>query len=100
MSSSFNLPARHHEKSPPKASPAAKTATKTVAVSAAQPKMKSTSTSKPVHKRTKADALASPPKITEVEIATRAYFIYESEGCPAGRGLEHWLEAEAELRGR
>ena len=38
--------------------------------------------------------------VTEVEIATRAYFIYESEGCPAGRELDHWLEAEAELRDR
>ena len=78
----------------------AKTGTKTVAVSAAQPKMKSTSTSKPVHKRTKADALASPPEITEVEIATCAYFLYVNEGCPAGRELDHWLEAEARLRDR
>ncbi|MBE2284832.1 MAG: DUF2934 domain-containing protein [Prosthecobacter sp.] len=85
-------------KKAPQTSSAAKTATKTVAVSAAKPKKKSTSTTKPVRKRTKADAAASPPEITEVEIATCAYFIYVSEGCPAGRQMDHWLEAEARLK--
>ncbi len=37
---------------------------------------------------------------TEVDIATCAYFLYVNEGCPAGRELDHWLEAEARLRGR
>jgi hypothetical protein len=87
-------------KKAPQSSTAAKTAAKTVAVSAAQPKKKSTSTGKLVRKRTKAYALASPPEITEAEIATCAYFIYVSEGCPAGREMDHWLEAEARLRGR
>ncbi len=31
------------------------------------------------------------------EIAKRAYEIWESEGCPAGREINHWLRAEAEL---
>lgn len=83
-----------------KSTSAAKTAAKTMAVSAAQPKKKSASTSKPVRKRTKADAPTSPPEITEAEIATCAYFIYVSEGCPAGREMDHWLEAEARLKNR
>jgi hypothetical protein len=87
-------------KKAPQSSPAAKSASKTVAVSAAKPKKKSTGTRKPVRKRTKADALTSPPEITEVEIATCAYFLYVNEGCPAGRELDHWLEAEARLRDR
>ena len=31
-------------------------------------------------------------------VATRAYNIYESEGRPVGRELEHWLRAEASVR--
>jgi HSP20 family molecular chaperone IbpA len=30
-------------------------------------------------------------------IARRAFAIFESEGCPHGRDLEHWLKAETEL---
>jgi hypothetical protein len=37
---------------------------------------------------------ASP---THDEIAAQAYQIYLREGCVAGRDLEHWLQAEAEL---
>jgi hypothetical protein len=32
------------------------------------------------------------------EIAKRAFEIWEREGRPPGRDLEHWLAAEAELR--
>lgn len=32
------------------------------------------------------------------EISRRAREIWEREGCPQGRDLEHWLLAEAELR--
>ncbi len=32
------------------------------------------------------------------EIAKRAYQIWENEGCPNNRALDHWLEAEAEGR--
>jgi hypothetical protein len=28
------------------------------------------------------------------EVARTAYFIYLNEGCPEGRKLQHWLEAE------
>ncbi|MBE7496767.1 MAG: DUF2934 domain-containing protein [Verrucomicrobiaceae bacterium] len=65
-----------------------------------KPKKKSTSVNKPVRKHTQAAAQAPEPEITEVEIATCAYFIYISEGCPAGRELDHWLEAEARLKNR
>jgi len=35
---------------------------------------------------------------THDEIAAHAYEIYLREGCVAGRDLDHWLQAEAELR--
>jgi hypothetical protein len=35
---------------------------------------------------------------THDEISARAYEIYLREGCVAGRDLEHWLQAETELR--
>jgi hypothetical protein len=46
-------------------------------------------------------ARASLPKVvsSEADIARRAYLIYLEEGCPQGRHLEHWVQAEAELRG-
>ena len=31
------------------------------------------------------------------DIAVRAYHIWESEGCPDGRDLDHWVQAESEL---
>lgn len=34
----------------------------------------------------------------EEEIAKRAYAIWEQEGRPKGREMEHWLRAEAELK--
>jgi HSP20 family protein len=30
-------------------------------------------------------------------IARRAFELFEKEGCPSGRDVEHWLKAEAEL---
>ena len=35
---------------------------------------------------------------THDEIAAHAYEIYLREGCVVGRDLDHWLQAEAELR--
>ena len=32
------------------------------------------------------------------EVARRAYEIWEREGNPSGRDLEHWVRAEEELR--
>ena len=34
---------------------------------------------------------------TEQAIRELSYLIWEREGRPHGRGLEHWLQAEAEL---
>ncbi len=34
----------------------------------------------------------------EADIAKRAYQIWENEGRPNDRALDHWLEAEAERR--
>jgi hypothetical protein len=31
------------------------------------------------------------------EIETRAYLLWESEGRPEGKALEHWLRAESEV---
>jgi hypothetical protein len=31
------------------------------------------------------------------EIAMRAYYIWEAEGRPEGRDIDHWLRAESEL---
>ena len=32
-----------------------------------------------------------------VQIADRSYFIWEKEGRPEGKALEHWLRAQEEL---
>lgn len=55
-------------------------------------------------RKTLRQALPAPPSATasdrcatHSEIAIRAYLIYLNEGCPSGRELRHWLEAEAQL---
>jgi len=40
-------------------------------------------------------APASNSKPSHDEVAQKAYEIYQREGCPQGRDLQHWLEAEA-----
>jgi hypothetical protein len=35
---------------------------------------------------------------TQEEIAQRAYQVFVERGRPEGRDLEHWLEAEAQLK--
>ncbi|MBR1280232.1 DUF2934 domain-containing protein [Bradyrhizobium sp. AUGA SZCCT0283] len=37
---------------------------------------------------------------TKQAISARAREIWEQSGCPAGRDLEFWLQAESEVRGR
>jgi hypothetical protein len=32
-----------------------------------------------------------------LQIAERAYFIWKEQGCPEGKDLENWFEAEAEF---
>ena len=33
----------------------------------------------------------------KIQIADRSYFIWEQEGRPEGKALEHWLRAQSEL---
>lgn len=45
-------------------------------------------------------APSQPPReISHDRIAERARAIWQQRGQPEGRDLEHWLEAERELRG-
>ena len=39
-------------------------------------------------------------EVNQEQIALRAYEIWEASGRPVGRDQEHWLMAEAELRGQ
>jgi hypothetical protein len=43
-------------------------------------------------------AMRQSSQIEDAEIAQRAYQIYEREGRSDGKDLEHWLQAEAELK--
>lgn len=43
-------------------------------------------------------AKAAPVDVGHEAIAERAWSIWQEQGCPAGRELEHWLQAEEELR--
>lgn len=40
----------------------------------------------------------APPTVEQ--ISQRAYELYVEGGCQAGREIEHWLQAEAELTRR
>jgi hypothetical protein len=42
-------------------------------------------------------AVAGPENF-EAQVAARAYCIYLEQGCPEGRHLDHWFQAESELR--
>jgi len=44
------------------------------------------------------DAEKRSTEPTPLEIARCAYAIWEKEGRPEGRQVEHWLEAEAQIR--
>lgn len=37
------------------------------------------------------------PQLDEHKIAARSYSIWESEGKPDGKALDHWLQAQSEL---
>ena len=39
------------------------------------------------------------PKPSRDEVARKAYEIYLKEGCPQGRDVQHWLEAETQMSG-
>ncbi len=36
--------------------------------------------------------------LTNEQIAARAYFIWQSKGCPQGQDDQNWREAEAQLK--
>jgi hypothetical protein len=38
--------------------------------------------------------------LTHADIAHRAYELFLANGAAHGRDVEHWLQAESELRGR
>lgn len=40
------------------------------------------------------------PQLTHADIANRAYQLFLANGAVHGRDLEHWLQAESELRDR
>ena len=48
----------------------------------------------------KPECSGQPSKWNELdgEIATAAYYIWEKEGYPHGRDLDHWLHAEHNVR--
>ena len=50
-----------------------------------------------VSKTTASSITKSTVKPDASAIANRAYFIWKSEGCPEGRSMSHWLQAEKEL---
>lgn len=37
---------------------------------------------------------------TDEQIRTRAYFLWEADGCPQGRDWHYWLKAKEELQHR
>ena len=45
-----------------------------------------------------ASVLPLRPEISTEEIATRAYLLWEQRGCPHGRDVELWVEAESQLK--
>jgi len=55
----------------------------------------STATVNPVPPQPKG---AANGQITTASIATRAYILWEQAGRPAGRDVEYWLLAEAQLK--
>jgi|UniRef100_UPI00378485AD hypothetical protein len=90
-------------KTTPKASTAPKAAVKKAAVPAAKQAKKPAATKKAVRKRSTVPPVSPgapevAEEVTHEEIATRAYFIYISAGCPEGQEMQHWLEAEAQTR--
>jgi hypothetical protein len=40
---------------------------------------------------------SATPAPSEDLVATRAYQLWLAEGCPDGRALEHWVQAQHEL---
>jgi Protein of unknown function (DUF2934) len=54
----------------------------------------------PVTKSTANDVSTTNASLTHGDIAMRAYELYLAGGAIPGRDVDHWLEAESELRDR
>jgi len=37
-------------------------------------------------------------EIAHQDVAARAFLLYEASGCPDGHDMQHWLQAEEELK--
>ncbi len=78
----------------PDAASASPTTTKRRATPAAK-KAANSSSSPEIEKSSCADKTC----VDSAAIAHRAWEIWQREGCPEGRAMEHWLQAERELAG-
>lgn len=58
-----------------------------------------TATNQKITRRSWQRVRVAMPMIEASVISERAYSIWEREGRPAGKALDHWLQAEAELNG-
>jgi len=47
---------------------------------------------------TRQEDTLEPERVNEIEIAARAYEIWQSRGCPSGSAEEDWFQAERELK--
>jgi hypothetical protein len=84
-----------------------KMVTKKATKKASNPKTKKTKTAakKPAAKKTaakknirKAELQKTDLPISDNEIATRAYYIWENNGCQIGNDQMNWFEAEKQLK--
>lgn len=41
--------------------------------------------------------MTDPDRNAEQAVREAAYFIWEGEGCPEGRALDHWLHATSKI---
>jgi hypothetical protein len=79
--------------------------------SAAAPRQRRPKSSIPEHRPDRGAVAHPPPRKSELhrapahprpaptreEIARRAYELWQRNGCPQGRDVEHWCQAEREL---
>jgi hypothetical protein len=65
----------------------------------AKAKPRKTATVLPIDLDSQTSRAARPYTITDSDVARRAFEIYCERGAQHGHDLEHWLQAESELRG-
>lgn len=46
------------------------------------------------------ETTVGPERVSENEVAVRAYELWQSRGCPIGSADEDWFQAEREVRSR